>query len=82
MRAGNSVHPIVAGTFPVPARIRRLREAHTPRIEGIAMTDNAVSPTQRAKAEVHELEGSHVIMISQPQAVADVILKALSAVSS
>ena len=36
---------------------------------------------QRARAEIVELEGSHVIMISQPRPVADVILKALKAVS-
>ncbi len=36
---------------------------------------------QRAGAEITELEGSHVIMISQPRAVADVILTALKAVS-
>jgi hypothetical protein len=32
---------------------------------------------QRAGATITELEGSHVIMISQPQAVTDVILEAL-----
>ena len=31
-------------------------------------------------ATITEVEGSHVIMISQPQAVADVILEALAAV--
>jgi pimeloyl-ACP methyl ester carboxylesterase len=35
---------------------------------------------QRAGAKITELEGSHVIMISQPQAVSDVILEALAAV--
>ncbi len=35
---------------------------------------------QRARAEIVELEGSHVIMISQPRAVTDVILTALKAV--
>jgi hypothetical protein len=35
---------------------------------------------QRAGAKITELEGSHVIMISQPQAVTDVILEALSEV--
>jgi len=39
------------------------------------------SMAQRANAEIHELEGSHVIMISQPRAVTDVILAALKAVS-
>ena len=31
-------------------------------------------------AEITEVEGSHVIMISQPEAVTDVILKAIAAV--
>jgi pimeloyl-ACP methyl ester carboxylesterase len=35
---------------------------------------------QRAGAEITELEGSHVIMVSQPRAVTDVILKALHTV--
>jgi hypothetical protein len=37
---------------------------------------------QRAGAEITEIEGSHVIMISQPDAVTDVILTALKSVSS
>jgi pimeloyl-ACP methyl ester carboxylesterase len=36
---------------------------------------------KRARATITEIEGSHVIMISQPQAVTDVILAALTAVS-
>jgi hypothetical protein len=36
---------------------------------------------QRAGAEITEIEGSHVIMISQPDAVTDVILAALKGVS-
>jgi len=32
---------------------------------------------ERAGATITELEGSHVIMISQPQVVTDVILSAL-----
>ena len=36
---------------------------------------------QRAGATIIEVEGSHVIMISQPQAVTDVILSAVAAVS-
>jgi hypothetical protein len=31
-------------------------------------------------AEITEVDGSHVIMVSQPQAVADVIVKAAEAV--
>ena len=44
-------------------------------------TDLARSMAQRAGAKITELTGSHVIMVSQPQAVTDVILSALAAVS-
>jgi len=37
---------------------------------------------QRAGATITEVEGSHVIMISQPQAVIDVIRQALDTLSS
>jgi hypothetical protein len=37
---------------------------------------------KRAGATITELEGSHVIMISQPEAVTEVILQALSEVGS
>jgi pimeloyl-ACP methyl ester carboxylesterase len=47
-----------------------------------AGTDVIRSMAERAGATITELEGSHVIMISQPQAVTDVILKALSEVRS
>ena len=43
-----------------------------------AGTDVVRSMAQRAGATITEVEGSHVIMISQPQAVADVVLQALS----
>jgi pimeloyl-ACP methyl ester carboxylesterase len=46
-----------------------------------AGADIVRSMAQRAKATITEIEGSHVIMISQPQAVTDVILTALAAVS-
>ena len=36
---------------------------------------------QRAGAGITEVEGSHVIMISQPQAVTDVIVTAAQAVA-
>ena len=39
------------------------------------------SQAQRAGADITEVEGSHVIMISQPQAVTDVILTAARAVA-
>jgi hypothetical protein len=37
---------------------------------------------QRSGAEITEIDASHVAMISQPQAVADVILSAVTAVSA
>jgi pimeloyl-ACP methyl ester carboxylesterase len=45
-------------------------------------TDVARSMAARAGATITEVEGSHVIMISQPQAVADVILEAMASVGS
>jgi pimeloyl-ACP methyl ester carboxylesterase len=39
------------------------------------------SEAQRAGADITEVEGSHVIMISQPQAVTDVIVTAARAVA-
>jgi pimeloyl-ACP methyl ester carboxylesterase len=47
-----------------------------------AGTDVILSMAERANAKITELEGSHVIMISQPQSVVDVILQALSDVGS
>jgi pimeloyl-ACP methyl ester carboxylesterase len=50
--------------------------------------DNTIGPTgaafmaQRSGAEVTEIDASHVVMISQPQAVADVILAAVTAVGA
>ena len=46
-----------------------------------AGTDVVLSMAQRAGAKITEIEGSHVIMISQPDAVTEVILTALKAVS-
>jgi hypothetical protein len=40
------------------------------------------SMAERARATITEVDGSHVIMISQPQAVADVILTAVASVGS
>jgi pimeloyl-ACP methyl ester carboxylesterase len=47
-----------------------------------AGADLVRSMAQRAGADIIEVEGSHVIMISQPQAVTDHILKAVQAVVS
>jgi pimeloyl-ACP methyl ester carboxylesterase len=46
-----------------------------------AGTDVVRSMAERAGATITELEGSHVIMISQPQAVTEVILAAVAATS-
>jgi pimeloyl-ACP methyl ester carboxylesterase len=46
-----------------------------------AGSDVVRSMAQRAGATIVEVEGSHVIMISQPQAVTDAILQAIDTVS-
>jgi hypothetical protein len=46
-----------------------------------AGTDVVRAMARRARATITEVAGSHVIMISQPQAVTDVILTAVAAVS-
>jgi hypothetical protein len=61
---------------------------HLPSWAVVATGDKAAgadvvrSEAQRAGATITELEGSHVIMISQPQAVTEVILNAVAAVGS
>jgi pimeloyl-ACP methyl ester carboxylesterase len=47
-----------------------------------AGTDVVRSMARRAGAEITEIESSHVVMISQPQAVTDVILKAARGVAA
>ena len=47
-----------------------------------AGTDVVRSMAERAGATITEVEGSHVIMISQPDAVTDVIMNALAAVEA
>jgi pimeloyl-ACP methyl ester carboxylesterase len=46
-----------------------------------AGTDVVRSMAQRAGAEIVEVDASHVVMVSQPQAVTELILKALHAVT-
>jgi pimeloyl-ACP methyl ester carboxylesterase len=46
-----------------------------------AGTDVVRSMAERARATITEIDGSHVIMVSQPQAVTDVILEAVAAVT-
>jgi pimeloyl-ACP methyl ester carboxylesterase len=45
-----------------------------------AGADVVLSMARRAKADITEVEGSHVIMISKPQVVTDTIMKALQSV--
>ena len=45
-------------------------------------TDIARSMAERAGATITEVEGSHVIMVSKPQAVKDVIMEALARVGT
>jgi pimeloyl-ACP methyl ester carboxylesterase len=47
-----------------------------------AGTDVVRSMAERAGALITEIDGSHVIMVSQPQAVTDVILKAVASVGA
>ena len=47
-----------------------------------AGADLVLSMAQRAGADIVEAEGSHVIMVSQPQLVTDVIVKAARAVAA
>jgi pimeloyl-ACP methyl ester carboxylesterase len=47
-----------------------------------AGADLVRSMAQRAGADITEIEGSHVIMVSQPQAVTEVIVKAATAVGA
>jgi pimeloyl-ACP methyl ester carboxylesterase len=47
-----------------------------------AGTDITRSMAERAGAKITEVEASHVVMVSQPQAVADVILEAVAAAGS
>ena len=53
----------------------------------VSTNDKVIGPTgeramaERAGATITEVDGSHLVMVSQPQAVADVILTALAAVA-
>jgi pimeloyl-ACP methyl ester carboxylesterase len=47
-----------------------------------AGADVVRSMAERAGATITEVEGSHVVMVSRPQAVTDVILEAIEAVAS
>jgi pimeloyl-ACP methyl ester carboxylesterase len=77
--------PVAAGAFDEPNGPPAWKKL--PSWAVVATGDKAAgadvvrSMAQRAKAQITEVEGSHVIMISQPQVVADTIMKALQAVA-
>jgi pimeloyl-ACP methyl ester carboxylesterase len=82
---GASQRPVAASAFDeksvAPAWKKLPSWAVVATGDKAAGSDVVRSMAQRAGATITELEGSHVIMISQPQAVTDVILTALRAVS-
>jgi pimeloyl-ACP methyl ester carboxylesterase len=81
-----SQRPVAAAAFSEPSGPPAWK--NLPAWSVVATGDKAAgadvirSMAQRAGAKITEVDGSHVIMISQPQAVADVILEALEASSS
>ena len=82
---GRSQRPIAASAFAEetghPAWKDLPSWAAVGTADKAAGTDVVLSMTQWAGAKITEIEGSHVIMISQPDAVTEVILTALKAVS-
>jgi pimeloyl-ACP methyl ester carboxylesterase len=80
-----SQRPIAAGAFAEksgpPAWKNLPAWAAVGTADTAAGADVVREMAQRANADITEIEGSHVIMISQPDAVTEVILKALKAVS-
>ncbi|WP_246577417.1 alpha/beta hydrolase [Actinospica durhamensis] len=81
---GLSQRPIAAGAFAEksgpPAWKNLPSWAAVGTADTAAGSDVVREMAQRAGADITEIEGSHVIMISQPDAVTEVILKAVAAV--
>jgi pimeloyl-ACP methyl ester carboxylesterase len=75
--------PIAELAFPEPSGVPAWRNlpswAVVPTGDKTVGSDAVRSMAERAGATITEVEGSHVIMISKPQVVADVILTALAA---
>jgi pimeloyl-ACP methyl ester carboxylesterase len=77
--------PVAELAFSEPSRVPAWKSL--PSWTVVATGDTAAgadvirSMAERAGAVITEVEGSHVIMMSQPQAVADVILSAIAAVT-
>jgi pimeloyl-ACP methyl ester carboxylesterase len=81
---GTTQRPIAEATFGEPsgppAWKSRPSWAVVPTGDKTVGTDVVRSMAERAGATITELEGSHVIMMSQPEPVAEVILTAAAAV--
>src|SRR5918999_562919 len=75
--------PVAELAFSTPTRSPAWKNlpswAVVPTGDKAAGTDVVRSMAERAGAGITEVEGSHVIMMSQPQAVADAIMAALAA---
>jgi pimeloyl-ACP methyl ester carboxylesterase len=77
--------PVAEGAFSEPSGVPAWK--NLPSWAVVATGDKAAgsdvirSMARRAGAKITEVEGSHVIMISQPQVVTDVILSAVAAFS-
>jgi pimeloyl-ACP methyl ester carboxylesterase len=82
---GLSQRPVAASAFAEPTGHPAWKDlpswAAVGTADKAAGTDVVRSMAQRAGAKITEIEGSHVIMISQPDAVTEVILTALKSVS-
>ena len=77
--------PIAEGAFTEPTGVPAWKTLPSWAVvatgDKAAGTDVVRAMARRAGATITEVEGSHVIMISQPQIVTDVILRAVAAVS-
>jgi pimeloyl-ACP methyl ester carboxylesterase len=82
---GLSQRPIAASAFAEPTGHPAWKDlpswAAVGTADKAAGSDVVRSMAQRAGATITEIEGSHVIMISQPDAVTEVILTALKSMS-
>ncbi len=82
---GSSQRPVAAAAFDEPNGAPAWKALPSWAVvatgDKAAGADVTLMMARRANATITELDGSHLIMISQPQAVADVILSALEAVA-
>ena len=83
---GASQRPVAELAFSEPSGPPAWRDrpswAVVATVDRAAGTDVTRSMAERAGARITEVEGSHVIMVSQPQAVTDVIMEAVAAVGA